>query len=174
MEEKNLKVLNFLRHIFDLTRGEFVEVSLSKEITPYNLPQEGVYNGQLIKSNILQKKHGKFKWIAETAPTLDMAQKLIQAVSDFWKKDKLIEGYQSTDELDTSKPPPVDAIETLSKVTRKKLKLSAKEHLIRLPKQAKSMLTAKVEPVRDITKELTLYSLIQFCKSQDIKMTIEI
>lgn len=91
MEARELKVLSFLRYIYDETRNDFVKISISKKAKEYEIPQVGIISTRLFKLGILQKDpSGKlYKWNIENMPSIELANKLTKAIADFWRiRDK--------------------------------------------------------------------------------------
>jgi hypothetical protein len=91
--DKNLKLLNLLKWLYDETRMDFAQLALGKKIEEYEIKQAGVFASELIKLGIVESKRTGidvfYKWKSEEAPSINLCDQVINAVKEFWREKGL-------------------------------------------------------------------------------------
>jgi hypothetical protein len=88
--DKNLKLLNLLKWLYDETRMDFAQLALGKKIEEYGIAQAGFIASELVKLNIIESKRNGveslYKWKSDDAPSIKMCDQVIEAVKEFWRE----------------------------------------------------------------------------------------
>jgi hypothetical protein len=86
MNEKALRLMSFLRYLYDECHIDFVKISLIDKLKEYDLPQPSNISKYLFELKILEKDGYRVKWISEDGPTEAMVQKIFQSITEYWQR----------------------------------------------------------------------------------------
>lgn len=111
-DEKKIKILSFLRHLFSELNQTAKSFSLTQKCYEYGLPYYTVISVKLVEMEYLIKTGSttnvKYLWNKDCSPTMTEVERICEAVIEYnkslpsKKKNSLIDGI-SSDELNTVK-----------------------------------------------------------------------
>lgn len=80
LHDKQLKILNLLRNLYDQCRTEYVKLNLAEKAKEYEIQNPSNFAPLLVQTGILSRQgnnpaHYTYKWASEYAPNVEMIEK---------------------------------------------------------------------------------------------------